>query len=44
MTYTGDLHEGKKHGKGVCIWKNGNRYEGYFVNNKREGHGVFTWA
>ena len=36
-----------RHGKG--IWKSGkgnnlDRYEGEFLNNKKSGQGVFTWA
>jgi len=25
------------------FWKDGKKYEGYFVNDKREGQGKFTW-
>jgi hypothetical protein len=25
------------HGYGVLTWKDGKKYEGYFVNDKREG-------
>lgn len=31
------------HGQGVLIWRDGKRYEGQFVNDKREGRGVFRW-
>ena len=31
-------------GQGVLTWRDGKRYEGQFVNDKREGHGVFVWA
>jgi hypothetical protein len=30
-------------GTGTLTWKDGKRYEGNFVNDKREGHGVFIW-
>jgi len=30
-------------GKGLLIWDDGKKYEGYFVNDKREGRGTFTW-
>ena len=26
------------------MWKDGKRYEGDFVNDKREGEGTFIWA
>lgn len=32
------------HGHGVLVWKDGKKYEGEFVNDKREGKGTFTWA
>ena len=32
------------HGYGILTWKDGKRYEGDFFNDKREGHGKFTWA
>ena len=31
------------HGKGVFSWKDGRRYEGEYVNDKKEGHGKFDW-
>lgn len=31
------------HGRGTLIWRDGKRYEGNFVNDKREGHGIFRW-
>ena len=31
------------HGKGLLIWKDGNRYLGNFYLDKRQGRGVFTW-
>lgn len=31
------------HGQGVLVWKDGKRYEGQFVNDKREGRGIFKW-
>ena len=32
------------HGYGILIWKDGKKYEGEFVNDKREGKGTFTWS
>ena len=29
--------------KGLLKWKNGDEYEGHFVNDKRKGYGVFRW-
>lgn len=28
----------------MLIWKDGKRYEGDFLNDKREGLGNFTWS
>ena len=43
--YVGLVRAGARHGKGVGVftWKNGDRYEGDFVNNQRTGKGVYTW-
>jgi len=30
--YTGDWFEDKKHGRGTFFYKNGDRYDGYWVN------------
>lgn len=32
------------HGYGVLIWRDGKKYEGQFVNDKREGKGTFSWS
>ena len=31
------------HGKGEFKWKNGRRYEGRYINDKKHGHGCFEW-
>ena len=31
------------HGKGVFKWSDGRRYEGFYIDDKKEGHGVFEW-
>lgn len=28
----------------MLTWKDGKKYEGHFVNDKREGQGTFVWA
>ena len=30
-------------GKGVFIWKDGRKYEGSYVQDKKEGYGIFHW-
>ena len=30
-------------GYGILIFSDGNRYEGHFVNDKREGLGKYFW-
>ena len=38
--YIGELFNNLKHGKGIIYYKNGNiKYEGDFINDKREGNG-----
>jgi hypothetical protein len=31
-------------GQGVLTWRDGKKYEGQFLNDKREGNGTFIWA
>lgn len=31
------------HGKGVYTWKDGRKYEGEYINDKKHGNGVYTW-
>jgi TonB family protein len=40
---TADYVDGKRSGKGVIAYSNGNHYEGPFVENRQNGKGVFTW-
>lgn len=40
--YTGECDlDNKREGLGICIYKNGDRYTGYFRNDKKEGWGKF---
>jgi Uncharacterized protein conserved in bacteria len=32
------------HGKGVYVWADGRKYEGEYVNDKKDGYGIYTWA
>lgn len=32
------------HGQGILTFKDGNKYEGFFVMDKREGHGKYIWT
>ena len=32
------------HGKGTFLWLDGRKYEGHYVDDKKEGHGLFYWA
>jgi hypothetical protein len=41
--YVGQLNGEKKHGTGKMTYKNGNSYEGDWVDDYRHGKGVFTW-
>lgn len=33
-----------RHGSGMWNMVNGDRYEGEYLNDKKSGHGVYTWA
>ncbi len=39
--YEGKFKNGLPHGYGTYTWSNGNIYEGFFVNGKMEGKGIF---
>ncbi|GAX23103.1 hypothetical protein FisN_25Lh060 [Fistulifera solaris] len=44
-TYSGPYNsKGEKHGEGTMTWSNGDVYKGQFVNDRRSGHGVLTFA
>lgn len=43
-TYTGDVKEGRYHGKGVFTYPTGVRYEGGFDNNQFHGEGRLIFA
>lgn len=42
--YRGQFRSGKKHGMGVKMWTNGDRYEGGFKEDMKEGAGRYTWG
>jgi len=44
--YTGTVNaSGKRHGKGVACWDNGDRYDGLWEGDvPARGRGVYTWA
>jgi len=42
--YRGEFKAGRKHGKGVKTWSNGDRYSGEFADDKRHGRGQFIWG
>jgi hypothetical protein len=43
MRYDGDVLNGIHHGKGIYMWKNGDRYEGEFANGDRDGTGIMYY-
>lgn len=42
--YTGGFRQGKKQGRGVKIWPWGDRYDGGFDDDAKEGWGTYTWG
>jgi hypothetical protein len=42
--YRGDFRAGRKHGKGIKTWPSGDRYEGDFVDDRKEGLGRYLWG
>lgn len=43
-SYRGDFMAGKKHGKGIKVMPNGDRYTGEFRDDYRDGHGIYEWG
>jgi hypothetical protein len=43
-SYRGDFLAGKKHGKGIKVMPNGDRYTGDFRDDYRDGQGVYVWG
>lgn len=44
VRYTGAFEHGKKHGKGVLLFRSGARYEGEFLRDTMEGTGTFFYT
>ena len=42
--YRGDFLAGKKHGKGIKVMPNGDRYTGDFRDDYRDGQGIYVWG
>lgn len=42
--YKGGLRAGRKHGSGVKSWVSGDRYDGEFVDDRKEGVGTYIWG
>lgn len=40
--YNGDFLNNKKHGDGLILLSNGDKYEGSFANDQFEGEGAYT--
>jgi hypothetical protein len=43
-TFTGTLRNGKRHGKGLFIWRNGQRYQGDWVDDVASGQAVVDFT
>ena len=39
--YCGEWRNNRKEGKGVQVYRNGNKFDGFFANDKRHGQGSF---
>ena len=42
--YRGGFKAGRKHGKGIKSWPNGDRYEGEFAADHKDGFGTYQWG
>lgn len=41
--YHGNLLDGKKHGKGIYYFSNGEKYDGNWKDDRRNGKGIYDW-
>jgi len=44
MIYTGEIENGKMHGKGTLVYPNGEKYDGDWVHGKRHGIGTYEYS
>ncbi len=44
LNYKGTVQNGKPHGKGTMLWRNGEKYFGSWENGKRSGYGIYTFS
>lgn len=42
--YTGQFSAGKKQGVGTKLWVNGDHYVGAFLDDRKEGYGIYVWG
>jgi hypothetical protein len=43
-SYVGDELNGKRHGKGIYYYSNGDTYDGDWLDGERHGRGTYTWS
>ena len=44
VKYTGEMSGSMRHGRGTYIAPDGGRYEGYFIQDKKEGYGRMIYG
>jgi hypothetical protein len=42
--YTGNFRAGRKHGRGSKTWPSGDSYVGEFVDDTKQGQGIYIWG
>jgi hypothetical protein len=44
VIYTGEMAEGKREGRGLCLYNNGTLYQGFWKGGKEHGYGTIVTA
>ena len=44
LLYTGEMKSGRRHGRGVALYRSGSKYSGQWSENLKEGNGEYWYS